>query len=218
MGRRIVFTSQKGGVGKSTLARSTAVALAGTGRRVLLADFDPDQGTCTRWRDQRRARSLGPTVDVASFEKAGKLDRAAGAYDDVVIDTPGRLNRLAVELAKTADAVFLPASFSLDDILPTLRVIEALRDAGARADRLAVVFCRTGGSRAQETQARSILDMNGVAALGASLPQKDGYVSLYATGRTGAEASNPFLRDAASHVERALADFIEDVAPAKKAA
>jgi ATPases involved in chromosome partitioning len=39
MPRRILFTSQKGGVGKSTLARSAAVALAYAGRKVLLADF-----------------------------------------------------------------------------------------------------------------------------------------------------------------------------------
>ena len=40
MARHILFTSQKGGVGKSTLARATAIALACTGRKVLLADFD----------------------------------------------------------------------------------------------------------------------------------------------------------------------------------
>ena len=42
MARQILFTSRKGGVGKSTLARATAIALAAEGRKVLLADFDVD--------------------------------------------------------------------------------------------------------------------------------------------------------------------------------
>ena len=55
MARHILFTSQKGGVGKSTLARSTAIALAYAERKVLLADFDVEQGTCLRWQAQRQA-------------------------------------------------------------------------------------------------------------------------------------------------------------------
>jgi len=64
MARHILFTSQKGGVGKSTLARSTAVALACAGRKVLLADFDVEQRTCLRWQAQRQARRLEPTIAV----------------------------------------------------------------------------------------------------------------------------------------------------------
>ncbi len=39
--RRIAWCSQKGGVGKSTSAINSAVALARSGRRVLLVDLDP---------------------------------------------------------------------------------------------------------------------------------------------------------------------------------
>ena len=77
MARHILFTSQKGGVGKSTLARSTAVALAYAGRKVLLADFDVEQRTCLRWQAQRQARGLEPTITVAKFSKEAKLDRAS---------------------------------------------------------------------------------------------------------------------------------------------
>ena len=145
MARHILFTSQKGGVGKSTLARSTAVALACSGRSVLLADFDVEQRTCLRWQAQRQARRLEPSIDVAKFSKEEKLDRISQQYDEVVVDTRGRHDELSLDLAKVSDVIFLPSSFSLDDISPTLTVIETLRNAGIPSSRVAVVFCRTGG-------------------------------------------------------------------------
>jgi chromosome partitioning protein len=209
MARQILFTSQKGGVGKSTLARSTAVALACAGRKVLLADFDVEQRTCMRWQAQRQARRLEPSIEVAKFSKESKLGRIADEYDDVVIDTRGRHDDLALELAKTSDVIFLPSSFSLDDISPTLTVVESLRKAGIPSSRVAVVFCRTGSSARQAQHARSILAMNDIATIEAVLPQRDGFVSLSATGRTGRDAPSASLKAIALALDQALLDFID---------
>jgi len=201
--------SQKGGVGKSTLARSTAVALASSGRKVLLADFDVGQRTCLRWQAQRQARHLKPRIDVAKFSKAAKLDGVCDQYDDVVMDTRGQHEELSLELAASSDVIFLPSSFSLDDIPPTLTVIEALRDAGVPSSRVAVVFCRTGRSATQAQHARSILQMNDSDALDAVLPQRDGFASLSATGRTGREAPSAALQAIAIALDQAVLHFIE---------
>jgi chromosome partitioning protein len=209
MPRHILFTSRKGGVGKSTLARSTAVALACAGRKVLLADFDVEQRTCLRWQAQRLARRLEPTITVAKFSKEAKLDRVAHQYDDVVMDTRGELDDLSLELASMSDVIFLPSSFSLDDISPTLAVIEAFRSAGVPAARVAVVFCRTGGSARQAQHARSILCMNDIAVLDAALPQRDGFVSLSATGRAGRESPSAALQAIAMAVDQAMLQFID---------
>jgi chromosome partitioning protein len=213
MARHILFTSQKGGVGKSTLARSTAVALAYGGRRVLLADFDIDQGTCLRWQAQRQARRLAPAIAVARVSKEKKLEQLSHGYDDVVMDTRGQQDGMSLDLARAADVVLLPCSFSLDDVSPTLKVVAGLRDAGIAASRIAVVFCRTGGSARQEQQARSIFAMNDITALRPALPQRDGFVSLSALGRTGREAPNAALRSIATAVDDAVLHFIETVAP-----
>jgi hypothetical protein len=74
--------------------------------------------------------------------------------------------------------------------------------------RIAVVFCRTGGSARQAQRARSILRMNGIAALDPVLPHRDGSVSLSATGRTGREAPNATLQSMALAVDQALLQFI----------
>jgi chromosome partitioning protein len=209
MARHILFTWQKGGVGKSTLARSTAVALACAGRKVLLADFDDAQRTCLRGQAQRQARRLEPAIHVAKLAKEKKLNKVSPGYDDVVMDTRGQHDELSLDLARAADVIFLPCSFSLDDVSPTLKVVESLRSAGIPSSRVAVVFCRTGGSARQEQHARSILEMNEIAALDAVLPQKDGFVSLCATGRTGREAPNASLRSIAIAMDEAVLQFIE---------
>jgi chromosome partitioning protein len=175
---------------------------------VLLADFDVAQRTCVRWQAQRQARRLEPAIDVAKFSKEAKLDLVRRKYDDIVMDTRGRHDELSLELATSSDVIFLPSSFSLDDISPTLNVVETLRDAGIPASRIAVVFCRTGGSARQAQRARSILRMNGIAALDPVLPQRDGFVSLSATGRTGREAPNATLQSIALAVDQALLEFI----------
>jgi chromosome partitioning protein len=209
MARHILFTSQKGGVGKSTLARSTAVALGCAGRKVLLADFDLDQKTCFRWQAQRQARRLEPTIAVAKCSTKAKLDRVAHDYQDVVLDTRGHRDSLSRDLAMASDVIFLPSSFSLDDISPTLAVVEGLRKAGVSSSRIAIVFCRTGGSARQEQYARSIFEMNDIVALDAVLPQRDGFVSLSAIGRTCRESANGALRSIAVAVDQALLRFIE---------
>jgi chromosome partitioning protein len=209
MARHILFTSQKGGVGKSTLARSLAVALACQGRSVLLADFDVGQRTCMRWQAQRLARQLKPEIAVEKFSKRAKVERIAHQYDDVVMDTRGQYDELSLDLAMASDVIFLPSSFSPDDISPTLAVVAGLRSAGIPPSRVAVVFCRTGGSKRQSQYARSIMQMNSIATLDAVLPQRDGLVLLSATGRTGREASNGALRSIAMAFDQALLQFVE---------
>ena len=84
-----------------------------------------------------------------------------------------------------------------------------MRNAGIPSSRVAVVFCRTGGSARHAQHARSILRMNDIAALDAVLPHRDGFVSVSATGRTGREAPNPSLRSIAMAVDQALLQFVE---------
>jgi chromosome partitioning protein len=211
MARHILFTSQKGGVGKSTLARSLAVALACQGRQVLLADFDVEQRTCLRWHAQRLARQLKPEIAVEKFSKEAKLERVSHQYDDIVMDTRGQFDELSLNLAMASDVIFLPSSFSPDDISPTLAVVAGLRSAGIPSSRVAVVFCRTGGSKRQAQYARSIMEMNNITALDAVLPQRDGLVSASATGRTGREAPSAALRSIATAFDQTLLQFVKAV-------
>src|SRR6476620_2530974 len=54
----IAFVSQKGGVGKSTLARALAREAANSGLAVKIADLDTQQGTSVDWHRQRLDSAL----------------------------------------------------------------------------------------------------------------------------------------------------------------
>src|SRR5437588_724414 len=54
--------SQKGGVGKSTLARLVAREYAAAGWNVKIADLDVSQGTSFNWQARRLQRAIEPAV------------------------------------------------------------------------------------------------------------------------------------------------------------
>jgi chromosome partitioning protein len=68
----IAFVSQKGGVGKSALARLLAVGAINRGRKALLADFDLDQLTCVEWGALRMRSNIEPEVDARAFKSLKK--------------------------------------------------------------------------------------------------------------------------------------------------
>ena len=56
----VSFVSNKGGVGKSTLARALAVEAVRDGTRVLLADVDEGQHTSLKWNARRDKSGIEP--------------------------------------------------------------------------------------------------------------------------------------------------------------
>ena len=139
----VSFVSQKGGVGKSALARALAVALSRGGMKVAVADLDFQQSTIGEWAKVRDAHGLKPSVSVRSFKTADDAIIAGGAADVLIIDGPARASAGTLELARQSDLVVQPSGCGLDDLRPAVLLFHELLAAGIMRDRLVVALCRS---------------------------------------------------------------------------
>ena len=69
----ISLISQKGGVGKSAVARLLGVEFTKAGWNVKIADLDPVQGTTTRWKSRRDQAGIQPEIAVCRQEGLARL-------------------------------------------------------------------------------------------------------------------------------------------------
>jgi len=210
--KTISFVSQKGGVGKSTLARLLAVGAAHRGHKTLLADFDLEQLTCVEWNATRMRHGVEPEIDARPFKSLKKLRKAELDVDYIVADTRGLADDLTKELAEESDVVFLPTGTSLDDLRPTLALARKLARRGAEG-RIVVVLSKVGRSEPQLARAAEAIAAAGFELLPEQWPLRDGFQADLDAGRAGRESRNPFLREVAERMEEALMARAESAEP-----
>lgn len=197
------FVSQKGGVGKSTLARVLAVGAIHRGLKTLLADFDLDQLTCVEWTAARLRAGVEPEVDARAFKSLKKLRKDDSVVDLIVADTRGLADDLSTEIAEDSHVVFLPTGVSQDDLRPTLTLARKLARRGAEG-RLVMVLSKVGRSETQFSKAVETIEDAGFELLAEHWPQRDGFQTDLDAGRAGRESRNPYLREIAERMEEAL--------------
>ncbi|WP_298964604.1 AAA family ATPase [uncultured Methylobacterium sp.] len=164
--RTVVFVTQKGGAGKTTLAASLAAAAAQAGERVVALDLDP-QGSLSAWGEAREAEA--PAVDRLGPDRLTELPAILAAlkgrgFTLAVLDTAGIASTGGNLAMQAADLALVPARPSRLDLQATMPTIEALLRLGMR-DRFAFVLnqCPPGRS-GRAAEAAGGLGMFGVLA------------------------------------------------------
>ena len=146
----IAVTSEKGGVGKSTLAVHLAGAIAERGLRVTLVDEDGRVGSSLGWA--RR----GPGLPFEVLEPDEVKPKAVRDLDALIIDTEGRPRRKELrELSERADTILVPSGVSTLELESTLSLADFLTREGGARRKLKVVLTRVppnsrAGDRARE--------------------------------------------------------------------
>jgi chromosome partitioning protein len=187
--------STKGGVGKSTTAVVLADALAQDGKAVHLVDAG-EQGTSARWmarwdaEREVRPRLRSPAVTYANVpwrQLAAQLDalRRGGAYEVVVVDTPGgaeesdwaaRLS--ALEQADVGLLVLRAAKADLDEMGRALKRLAAHARDTQLATKLGVLLTQ-GRSALLVDEIRAALETAGAVVLETVVPASSTWERRY---------------------------------------
>jgi len=203
----VAFVSQKGGVGKSTLARALAREAAAGGLRAKVADLDTQQGTSVDWHRLRLSEGIEPVISIESFATAAQALAVANNYDILIIDGPARTSQATLEIAKAASLVVQPTGASLDDLRPAVREFHALTKAGLPADRLAFALNRIG-TDAEEVEARAYLQEAGYSVLTGCLVERAAYRRAQNGGQAVTETRYSALNARADTLIQSLIDRV----------
>ncbi len=122
--KTISFVSQKGGVGKSTLALATAYEASKSGLSVKVADLDTQQGTLSDLHRQRlnNGGSAIGSVEVFATVKDLQKNIANGTYDLLIIDGTPRASKGTLAIGQISDLIVLPCCSSRADLIPTMKL------------------------------------------------------------------------------------------------
>lgn len=206
----VAMVSEKGGVGKSTLACHLAAEWHRRGRTVLVVDCDP-QGTALTWADvAAEGGHVGPVVVACGDAVRATVERLAPSYDVVVIDTPGRLSRRQGGALMVADVVLVPCGASTADVWSATSTIDAVERARElRPELLArLALNRIDARTAQGRAAREALASVPIPTLATSLSSRVAFSEALAVGRGVTEHAGG--SSAATELRR-LADEVEDL-------
>jgi len=126
-----VITSQKGGVGKTTICGHMGVLLSRLGFRVVLVDTDPHAGLTDWWNDREAEEPQLLSVAFDALANSLELLKNSGV-DFVIIDTPPQVSDGIKDLVMLADLVVIPSKASRHDLRAVRRTVDLVEDTGKK--------------------------------------------------------------------------------------
>lgn len=204
--KTIACLSQKGGVGKSTLARLVARSYAASGWRTKIADFNTKQKTSVDWASLRLEANIEPVVAAEAFNSVKIALRQGLHYDMMVFDGRPDSEVTGREIAKESDLIILPVGVTLDDLTPQVRFAHELLANGIERQRLLFVINKSVDSQVAVNDARSFVEAANYLVAKTDIPIKTGYQMAQNTGRAMNETNYATLNDRADSVAQEIAD------------
>jgi chromosome partitioning protein len=205
----IACLSQKGGVGKSTLARLIARTYAQGTWQVKIADFNVKQKTSVDWAALRMSQNLRPEIPAEPFTDVMKALR--GPEDLVVFDGRPESDPQTLKLAQEATVVVIPTGVSADDLAPQVRFAHELRGRGVDVRKILFVLNKTPESDAAIKDARTYIEQAGYRVATTHLPHKVAYVNAHNLGRCVAETEYPTLNDRSTALAKEIIAKVEEL-------
>ena len=191
----IACLSQKGGVGKSTMARLIARTYAAGGWDVKIADFNLNQLTSCDWAAARLGQNILPEVRAEAFNSVKGFKRET--VDLIVADGKPDSDQSSMEIAKIATLCVVPTGLSVDDLRPQVAFANELVNKGISRDRILIVLNKVVESQVACDEAREYLRIAGYLVAETDLAAKMTFQNAQNTGRALSECGYKPLADRA---------------------
>jgi chromosome partitioning protein len=180
----VAIIAQKGGVGKTTIALSLAVAAHRAGKTAAIVDLDP-QATACNWGDRRNNE---PPVIVSA--QPARLPQVLKSAEDagaqfVVIDTPPRAEQAAMAAAKGANLIVIPCRAAIFDLDTVATTLELIRHAGNRSTIAILNAVPSRGTKGE--QAADIIKALEIPVCCTSFGQRAAFSDSAALGQSAQE-------------------------------
>ena len=178
--RTIVVASQKGGVGKTTIAGHLGVmAEQSKEGPVALIDTDPQGSLASWWNERINEAPLFAQVEISKLPEHLQA-LAKGGIKLAIIDTPPSVTDMIQQVLRTADLVLIPTRPSPHDLRAVGSTVELVENAGKR-----MIFVINGAApRARIAgEAAVVLSQHGTVAP-VTLYQRTDFASSMIDGRT----------------------------------
>jgi len=203
----IAFISQKGGVGKSTLARALACEAQKNELSVKLADLDTQQGTSTEWHRIRLDNGLNSIGSVEVFGKVKKALEVSEDYDLLILDGAPRASSASLEIAKEANLLILPSGASRDDLMPTILLAHELVKNNIPRDKIHIALTRVS-TEAEIQDAKDFIEQSGHNTLDGYLPEKPSYRQAQNEGLSVTETRYSTLNKKSIQIIKSISDLL----------
>ena len=202
----IGMVSQKGRVGKSTLARMMAREFVTGGLSTKIADLDTQQQTCCNWAGRRAENGITPEIQVQSFASTKSSLDEISRFDALILDGKPNASDQTLEIATAADLVVIPTGQTVDDLHPGVVLAHNLRKKGISPDKIAFAMFKTTGSERENSSARDYIAQAGYTVLEGEVSVSTAYGSASDQGKAITETSFKSLNDRASILAQSVID------------
>ena len=205
----ISLIAQKGGVGKSALARLLATDLITSGIQTAIADMDARQQTAYEWAQRRQTNDWKPQVPVLQVPEASQLPAIAAKYPLLIVDTPPYSSTLSLAVAQLSTLTLLPTRNRLDDLIPQVRLANDLLRQQIPAQQIAFVFNAISDSKADYQAALDYLKKTPYRVLNTFIPYRTAYGKSSDEGLAFSETTFASLQEKAVAVSQEVINLIQ---------
>ena len=204
----VAFVAQKGGVGKSTLARLLAVEAAKGGLEVKIADLDTRQTTSVNWTARRAENGLMPEIRAEAFGNIETAIRESNTFDLYIFDGAAYSSGDTLKVCMASDLIVIPTSEGIDDLHPSVILANNLLKEGIDAQRIAFVLTITSDSEREIASAREYLAQTPYLVLAGHIPFRTGFKVALDQGKSITETRFVTLRKRAGAVAQNIIDAV----------